>query len=160
MGLAEGVAAGNQGDRFDVIHGHPAEGFADVESGGERIGIALGAFGVHIDEAHLNGAEGIIELSRLLVAVAGAPGMLRTPIDVVLGLPGIFAAGAEAEGLAAHRLEGDVTGKDHEVGPGDAAAVLLLDRPKQAARLIEAGIVGPAIFRRETLSPSAGAAAA
>jgi hypothetical protein len=36
-----------------------------------------------------------------------------------------------------HAVDGDVAGEDHEVGPGDLLAVLLLDGPEQAARLVE-----------------------
>jgi hypothetical protein len=45
-------------------------------------------------------------------------------------LPDIRAPAAEAEGLEAHRLKGDVTGEDQVVGPGDLAAVFLLDQPQ------------------------------
>src|SRR4030095_5773292 len=49
---------------------------------------------------------------------------------------------------------------DHEVGPRDLAPVLLLDRPQQAARLVEAHVVRPAVERREALlSPAAASAA-
>ena len=84
----------------------------------------------------------------------------RAPVHVVVGLPHVGAAAAEAEGLEAHGLERDVAGEDHEVGPGDLAAVLLLDRPEQAARLVEADVVRPAVERREALLAAAAAAAA
>jgi hypothetical protein len=48
---------------------------------------------------------------------------------------------------------GDVAGEDHQVGPGDLVAVLLLDRPEQAARLVEVAVVRPAVERREALLP-------
>jgi hypothetical protein len=57
-------------------------------------------------------------------------------------------------------LQRDVAGEDHQVGPRDLAAVLLLDRPEQAARLVEVAVVGPAVERREALRAGAGAAAA
>ena len=57
-------------------------------------------------------------------------------------------------------LERDVAGENHQVGPGDFPAILLLDRPEQPARLVEVHIVGPAIERREALLAGAGAAAA
>ena len=82
------------------------------------------------------------------------------PVDVLIRLPDVLAAAAEAEGLEAHRLQRDVAGEDHEVGPGDLAAVLLLDRPEQAARLVQADVVRPAVERREALLASAAAAAA
>ena len=50
--------------------------------------------------------------------------------------------------------------EDHKVGPGDFLAVFLLDRPQQAARLVEVRVVRPAIERREALLAASGAAAA
>ena len=38
-----------------------------------------------------------------------------------------------------------------QIGPGDLPAALLLDRPVQPARLVEAGVVRPAIERRKAL---------
>jgi hypothetical protein len=39
--------------RPDIVHTHAAEGLADVACGGERIGIAVRTFRIHVDEAHL-----------------------------------------------------------------------------------------------------------
>ena len=58
MDLAEGVAAGDQGDGLFVVHGHAAEALADLLRGGERVRVAAGAFRVHVDEAHLRRGEG------------------------------------------------------------------------------------------------------
>ena len=62
--------------------------------------------------------------------------------------------------LQTRRLERAVAGEDHEVGPRDLLAVLLLDRPEQAAGLVEVGVVGPAVERREALRAVGRAAAA
>ena len=75
-------------------------------------------------------------------------------------MPDVLAAEAEAEGLQAHRLIGHGAGQDDQVGPADLVAVLLLDRPEQAARLVEVGVVRPGIERREALVARAAAAAA
>jgi hypothetical protein len=75
-------------------------------------------------------------------------------------MPDVLAAEGEAEGLQAHRLIGDVAGQDDQVGPADLVAVLLLDRPEQAARLVEVGVVRPGVERREALVAGAAAAAA
>src|SRR5690606_37700359 len=88
------------------------------------------------------------------------PGRLGTPVDVVVGLPGVHPAAGEAEGLHAHRLQGDVAGEAHQVSPGELAAVLLLHRPQQAAGLVQVGVVGPAVERGEALLAGPGAAAA
>src|SRR5207237_8150647 len=94
------------------------------------------------------------------VALVAQPGGLRAPVDVLLTLPGVYSAAGEAERLEAHRVQGDVAGEDHQVGPGDLPAVLLLDRPHQPPGLVQADVVRPAVERREALLAGAGTAAA
>ncbi len=159
VGLAEAVAAGNQRDGLLVVHRHAEERFADVLGRRDRIRIAIGAFRIDVDEAHLYGAERILKLAFAAVALVTEPRALGTPVEL-FGLPHVGAAAGEAEGLETHRVEGDVAGEHHQVGPGDFPAVLLLDRPQQPARLVEVGIVRPAVQRREALLACAGAATA
>ena len=61
VGLAEGVAAGDQRDGLFVVHRHAGEGFANVVGRGERIRLAVRAFRVDVDQAHLHGAERLAE---------------------------------------------------------------------------------------------------
>ncbi len=124
------------------------------------LGLPFGPFGVHVDQAHLHRAERIVELPVAAVALVAEPGVLGPPVDVLLGLPDVLTPAAEPERLEAHRLQGDVPGEDHQVGPGDLPAVLLLDRPEQAARLVEVRVVGPAVEGGEALRAGAGTAAA
>ena len=159
VGLAEGVATGDEGDGLLVVHGHPGEGLADVAGRGQRVGVAVGALGVDVDQAHLDGAEHLGQLALAAVALVAQPGVLGSPEDL-LGLPDVLAAEAEAEGLEAHRLQGDVAGEHDEVGPRDLLAVLLLDRPQQPPGLVEVGVVGPAVEGREPLAAVTGATAA
>src|ERR1700754_4000433 len=79
---------------------------------------------------------------------------------MVLRLPHVGAAAAEAEHRAAHRLDGHVAGEDHQVGPRNLGAVLLLDRPEQAARLVEVAVIRPGVERSEALLAAPAAAAA
>ena len=160
VGFAKGMAAGNQRDRFFVVHRHAGEGLADIPGGGERIRIAVRPFRVHIDQAHLHGGEGILEFPVAAVALVAQPLALGSPVNVLFRLPDILAPAAEAEGLEAHRLQGAVAGEDHQVGPRDLVAVFLLDRPEQPARLVEVGIVGPAVEGRKALGAGPRAAAA
>jgi hypothetical protein len=120
--------------------------------------IAVRALRVHVDEAHLHRAQRPLQLAVAGVALVSEPRVLRAPVDL-LRLPDVLAAEAEAERLEAHRLERDVAGEDEQVGPRELAAVLLLDRPEQAARLVEARVVGPAVQRREPLRALPAAAA-
>ena len=159
VGLAERVAAGDQRDRLLVVHRHPRERLTDVTSRRGRVRVAVGTLRVDVDQSHLHGAERLGEVTVAAVALIVQPDVLRTPVDV-LGRPGVLAAAAEAEGLEAHRLERDVAGQDHQVGPRDLVAVLLLDRPQQPPGLVERDVVGPAVERREPLGAGTAAAAA
>src|SRR5215469_2031767 len=122
MGLAEGVSASNEGDGLFIIHCHAAEGLTDIARGCDGIRLAVGAFRIDIDETHLHGAERVPQLTFAAIAFIAQPGTFRTPVEL-LGLPGIGAAAAEAEGLETHRLERDVAGENEEIGPRDLTAV-------------------------------------
>src|ERR1035441_10722088 len=126
VGFAESVSPGNEGNCFFVIHRHSSEGLSDVPGRGERIRIAVGPFRIHVDKAHLNSAERIIELAVTAVALVSQPLALRPPENVLFGLPNVLASTAETEGLESHRLKCNVTGEDNQVGPGEFPAVLLL----------------------------------
>jgi hypothetical protein len=71
----------------------------------------------------------------------------------MIRFPNVGPTAGKTEGFEPHRLERDVAGEDHEVGPGNRAAVLLLDRPEQAPRLLEVRVIRPAIQRRKALLP-------
>ena len=159
VGFAEGVAACDEGDRFLIVHRHAGEGFADIVRRGKGIGIAVRSLGIHIDEPHLHGGEGILEFPSLTVALVAEPFGFGTPVDILLWFPDVCATTGEAVGLEAHRFEGDVAGQDHEIGPRDFLAVLLLDGPEKTACLVEVGVVGPAVERGETLGAVGGSAA-
>ncbi len=158
--LAERVATDGQGGGLDVVHGHAAEGLADVEGRLLRVGLTVGALGVDVDQTHLDRGEGVLEARAVTgVALVAQPGLLGAPVHVLLGLPRVDAAAGEAPGRQTHVLDGDVAGEHDQVGPGQLAAVLLLDRPDQTACLVEAGVVRPAVERSEALHAGAGAAA-
>src|SRR3954447_7460386 len=101
MRLAERVAADDKRNRLLVVHCHASERLADVPGRGLRIGIAAGALGVHVDEAHLDGAERRGELAVAAVALVSQPGVFRAPEDV-LWLPDVGPAEAKAERLKPH----------------------------------------------------------
>ncbi len=69
VGLAEGMAAGDERDGFLVVHRHAAEGLADIVRRRDRIGIAVRAFGVDVDQAHLHRGERILQLARVDVSI-------------------------------------------------------------------------------------------
>ena len=159
VGLAEGVAAGNQRDGLFVVHRHAEERLADVLGRRDRVRIAVRPFRIDVDQAHLHGAERLRELALAAVAFVAEPRALGTPVEL-FRLPDIGAAAGEAERLEAHGFKRDVAGENHQVGPRDFPAVLLLDRPQQPARLVEVGVVRPRVERCEALLAGARAAAA
>src|SRR5205823_11301793 len=116
--------------------------------GGDRIGFAVGALRVHVDQAHLHGAERFFELPVAGVTLVPEPLRLPAPVNVVR-LPDVLTPAGESKRLEAHRLQGTIAGEDYQIGPRDSPAVLLLDRPKHPSGLVEAHVVGPAVEGRK-----------
>ena len=160
MRFAEGVSAGDEGNCLLVIHRHARERLPNIRRRGDWIRLAIGSFRIHIDQAHLNGAERIFELTVAVVAFVCQPLALRSPVNVFFRLPDVLAPAAETEGLQSHRIQRHVAGENDQVGPGEFPAVLLLDRPDQPARLVEAHVVRPAVEGSKSLRSGARAAAA
>ena len=160
VGLAEGMAAGDERHGLLVVHRHASEGFANVPRRGDRIRVAVGAFRVDVNQTHLHGRERIFEIPVAGVALVTQPGLLGAPIDVLIRLPNVLATASETERLEAHRFQRNVAREDHQVGPRNLPAILLLDRPEEPARLVQTDVVRPAVERREALLAPAAAAAA
>ena len=158
MGLTKRVTARNQRDCFFVIHRHTTKGLADIMGREHRIGVAVGAFGVHINQTHLYRCEPITKLTTLGITLIGQHLCLGTPVDP-LGLPIVRATTCKTEGFEAHVFHRHIAGEDHEVCPGDLVAILLLDRPQQAAGLVEVAVVRPAVQWLEALLTAIGATA-
>src|SRR5205814_2180212 len=59
--LAERVPAGDEGDGLLVVHRHPGEGLPDVARCGDRVRGAVRPLRVDVDQAHLDGAERVLE---------------------------------------------------------------------------------------------------
>ncbi len=159
MTLAERVAADDERYRLLVVHRHAPECLANVPGGGHRIRVAVGALRIDVDQSHLDGTEGSGEFPVAAVALISEPGVLGPPEDF-LGFPDILSPETEPERLEAHGFHGAVAGEDQKVGPGDFLAVLLLDRPEQTARLVEACVVRPTVEGGEALSARAATAPA
>src|SRR5208283_807743 len=129
VGFAERVPAGNERNGLLVIHRHTGESLSDIPCRGYGVRVSIGPFRVHVNQAHLNRAEGIGEITIATVALVRQPLALGAPVNVLSGLPDVLAPTAETEGLEPHRLQRHITGENHEVGPGDFPPILLLDRP-------------------------------
>ena len=118
MRLADRVSADDQRNRLLVVHRHAGERSTDVPGCRARVRVAVGAFRIHIDQTHVIGTEGPVDLPLAAVALVSKPGVLGPPKDLVR-LPDVGSSEAEAEGLEPHRLVGNVAGEDQQVGPGD-----------------------------------------
>src|SRR5258708_24845849 len=127
VGLAEAVAASNQRDGLLVVHRHAEESFADVLGRRDRVRVAVRPFRIDVDQAHLHGAERLRKLAFATVALVAEPRSLRTPVEF-FGFPDVFAATGETERLEAHRIDGNIAVENHQVGPRNFSAALLLDR--------------------------------
>mmetsp|Transcript_47861 Transcript_47861/g.128178 ORF Transcript_47861/g.128178 Transcript_47861/m.128178 type:complete len:414 (+) Transcript_47861:1258-2499(+) len=155
--LAEGVAASDERNGLAVVHCHAAEGVADVLGAARGVRLAQRTLRVEVDEADGRGAQ-----RRLAGAVdsAGIERLLdggRAQCHGVGVADGIHAAGAEAEDRAAHGLDGGGAGEDDEVAPGEAKAVLHLDRHEQRTSLVQVRVVCPTPLRVEALVAALGA---
>ena len=164
MGLADRVAADDERNGLLVIHRHAAERLANVLCCKGRVRDAARPLRVHVDQAHVIGAERPLDLPLAGVALiarpaAAEPAAFWAPEDLV-GLLAVLPPKAEAERLEAHRFIRTVAGEDDQVGPGDLVAVLLLHRPEQPARLVEARVVGPTVEGSKALHAAAAAAPA
>ncbi len=157
--LAESVSAGDKRDGFFIVHRHAGESLTHINARSNRIRFAVGSFGVDVNQPHLHGCQRIFQIAFAAVAFVTKPGFFVAPIDVFFGLPDVGTPAAETEGLEAHRFQRHVARQDHQVGPGEFVAIFAFDRPQQAARLVEADVVGPAVQRRKTLIAGTAAAA-
>ena len=99
MTLAERVSAGDECDGLFVVHRHAREGLPDVLARGHCTRLAVRTFRVHIDQAHLNGGQRVLEVPVAAVALVAEPLRLSSPVDVCLGLPDVLAPAGETEGL-------------------------------------------------------------
>src|SRR5450432_2768781 len=63
MSLAEGMPAGDQRNSLFIVHCHALECFADVSGGSQGIRLAVWAFRIDVNQAHLYGTERIFEFA-------------------------------------------------------------------------------------------------
>ena len=102
MRFAKRVPARDQRDGFVIIHRDACESFADVAGAGHRIGHAVGAFRVHIDQPHLHRGQRVFQIALAGVALIAQPLAFRAPVNVLLAFPHIRAATGKAHRAQAH----------------------------------------------------------
>ena len=130
MRLAKRMPAGDQRHGLIVIHRHARESLADVLGRSQRVRLAVRPFRIDVDQPHLHRAKRLLELTIAVVALIAQPGLLVPPVDVLFRLPHVLAPAGEPERLEPHRIEGDVAGQNHQVGPRKFTTVLLFDGPE------------------------------
>ena len=86
MCFAERVSAGNERNRLLVIHRHAAERLANILCCSERVRVTVRPLWIHVDQAHVVGAEGSLDFPVTAVALICKPRALRPPVSLV-GLP-------------------------------------------------------------------------
>src|SRR6185295_3375763 len=101
VSLAEGVAARDQRNCLLIVHRHAEEGFADVLGRGDRVRVAVRAFRIDVDEAHLHRAERLGKLALAAIAFIAEPRALGTP-EESLRLPHIDTPTCKTNRLEAH----------------------------------------------------------
>ena len=122
--------------------------------------LPAGPLRVHVDETHVQSGQRFLQFAFLTEALVVAEHFgLGAPVDQV-SLPVVHAPAGEAQSFETHRFQRDITGQDHQVSPGYITSVFLFDRPQQAARLVQVGVIRPAAERLEALLAAIGAAAA
>ena len=160
VGLAEGVAAGDQRDGLLVVHRHAGEGLADVLGRGDRIRLAVRAFRIDVDQAHLHGAERILRARVRRCSARRRATCPPGPSRVSSGSQTSARPPPKPKVLKPIDSSATLPARTIRSAQEILLAVFLLDRPQQPARLVEVGVVRPAVQRREALLAGAGAAAA
>ena len=102
MSFTKGVSTGYESNGFFVVHRHSSERFADVLSGSKCTRITVRSLGINIDQSHLNSLKRIIEFPITFVALVSKPFGLRSPVNILFRLPGIFASTSKSESLKTH----------------------------------------------------------
>ena len=133
VGLAKAVTASDERDRFVVIHGHATESFANINRCGKRIGFAVRALRVDIDQAHLHSGQGVLKVARVryfaivilhkyavvflnarrssrVAGVAAEPLGFTTPVHILVRLPHVKPTSGKAESFKAHAFQSHVSG--------------------------------------------------
>src|SRR5690606_6489323 len=100
VALFDGVAAGEQRHVFLIVHGHARKGDAYVLGCFDRIGLAVHAFRVDVDQAHHHGGQRVFQVALAGIACAfaaagGEPFLFGAPVDVFFRVPDVFAAKGE-----------------------------------------------------------------
>mmetsp|Transcript_23161 Transcript_23161/g.77755 ORF Transcript_23161/g.77755 Transcript_23161/m.77755 type:complete len:334 (+) Transcript_23161:982-1983(+) len=126
--LAKRVSAPDQCHGLSIVHGHARKGGPYVRYGPLGVGLALVALGVHVDEAHGRGAQGGLAVAALRAREARLLLRRWAQGEAFRAVPVVGAPRAEAQGGAAHVLDGRGSGQHDEVPPGEPHAVLCLDR--------------------------------
>lgn len=127
VGLTEGVTTNDKSSSLLIVHTHTVESNADVKGRSLGVRASVGTLGVDVDETEVSSTKRLLELVGSVEDVGAAvvadivalrdKGGLGSPVDGLIGLPGIGSATGETERLKVHALEGNVAGEKDQVSP-------------------------------------------
>src|SRR5664280_2979696 len=110
MSLTEGVATCNKGHCLLIVHCHATEALSYIPRCSYRIWLAIRAFWVHVNKAHLNCGEGLLQFPIIGVTLISKPITFRTPVYILLRFPDVLTPATETKCLKTHRFQSDITG--------------------------------------------------
>src|SRR5690606_16142513 len=101
VGFTKGVTTGGQRHSLVVVHRHARKGFANVARRGQRVGVAVRAVGVNVNQAHLHGGQGVFQIAFAGVTAVGfvtggQPLVFGAPVDIFFGRKHVFTATGKA----------------------------------------------------------------
>lgn len=69
VSFPDGVSAASQCRRFLIVHGHASKSLTDMMSGASRIGIAVDALRIDVDQTHVNRGKRVVKGRRIIEIV-------------------------------------------------------------------------------------------
>jgi hypothetical protein len=127
VSLAQGVTPNDESSSLLIIHTHTTKSSTNIKSRSLRIRASIRTLGVNINETEVSSTKRLLKLISSLINVSatvvaniitlGNKGRLSTPVDRLIGLPGVGSATGETEGLETTVFEGDVAGENDQVSP-------------------------------------------
>ncbi len=119
------------GQHFPVVHCHALKGYAHIVGGLQWIGLAAHTIGIHIDQTHHHGDQGVLQVTltgvtAAFTTVGRQPLLFRAPVSVLLRVPDIFPSEAETERLQSYGFTGDGAGIGNQIGSTELVAIFFL----------------------------------
>ncbi|KAI6774072.1 hypothetical protein HG531_000921 [Fusarium graminearum] len=109
VSLSKGVSTDDKSSGLLIVHAHTAKGLTDIKGGSLGVGGTVRTLRVDVDQTEVSSTKRLLELVGTLVDVSAAvvadivtlgdECSLGTPVDGLIGLPGVGTATGETKGL-------------------------------------------------------------